>query len=211
MDSLSSSGLSLWPWAEVSWHWGMRFFSEKKSYFGDVRSELRLSRDLVGPRKYLLDRASTDPCTRKPLAALWIRRQECENSPVVPNPTTLSISADFPAKTHQIFIKPPCSPHFSNCSCSLPCLQAVGTMNSTDLGRPFFAKVRNFRQFYSTLWEIWQWNISIHIRHLVRYSTPFSRQQSNIRVLNFDGFSDCHENVNGESIPSWLLMISQSS
>ena len=76
---------------------------------------------------------------------------------------------------------------------------------------PFFAKARNFRQFYSTLWEIWHWNISIHIRHLVRYSTPFSRQQSNIRVLNFDGFSDCHENVNGESIPSWLLMISQSS
>lgn len=39
MDSLSSSGLSLWPWAEVSWHWGMRFFSENKSYFGDVRTE----------------------------------------------------------------------------------------------------------------------------------------------------------------------------
>lgn len=60
---------------------GCVFSRKKNSYFGDVRSELRLRRDLVGPRKYLLDRASTDPCTRKPLAALWIRRQECENSP----------------------------------------------------------------------------------------------------------------------------------
>lgn len=66
MDSLSSSGLSLWPWAEVSWHWGMRFFSEKKSYFGDVRSELRLRRDLVGHRKYLLDMLQQIPAPGSP-------------------------------------------------------------------------------------------------------------------------------------------------